>query len=40
VGRIQTCKPEDCRASVEDKFSADRMVDAYERLLLEVVTSG
>ncbi len=38
VGRIRSCKPEDCRKSVEDRFSAERMVDAYERLLTEVTT--
>lgn len=40
VRRVDSCEPQACRSSVEERFSADRMVGAYERLLGEVVTSG
>jgi glycosyltransferase involved in cell wall biosynthesis len=37
VGRVGECSPRACRDRVADMFSADAMVDGYERLLTTVV---
>ncbi|KQS97144.1 glycosyltransferase family 4 protein [Cellulomonas sp. Leaf395] len=40
VGRLPTIRRQDCRREAETRFSADRMVDDYERLFHDVVASG
>lgn len=39
VGAIEACEPEACRQRVEEFFTADAMVDAYDRLLSEVAAA-
>jgi len=40
VKMVDRCDPVACRARVAENFSADRMVDAYERLFEELVKSS
>jgi glycosyltransferase involved in cell wall biosynthesis len=39
VGEIDRCSPLECRARVRDRFSADAMVGAYERLYRSIVAA-
>jgi glycosyltransferase involved in cell wall biosynthesis len=40
VGQLNRISPRDCRARVEQHFSADAMVDRYEHLFTKVALEG